>query len=273
MSYTFSSWLFSQVYLWSSSAEDLDWILIQSGDRARLNEKPIFYTVNFLVFGIVQGVLHILRDDDRLLLNSVKLKDDEAATKENTPTWQQRLVNEVPSLASVAAMQSAAALFFNIIVYHVALRKMAWQTALFFFRPFYTLPKTKMVPATLAGINFWMWTRCFLTGFMLLFMWLAGNRIFSLLLVRPPLKLGNPLTSESKDMNGSLLNGLKSRKFPIKVSSPRSHNVDLALIVRSVLPCGSWLSSQEISRRDERLSIKILTGKTGPCGRKSTQYA
>lgn len=218
MSYTFSSWLFSQVYLWSSSSEDLDWILIQSGDRARLNEKPIFYTAHFIVFGAVQGVLHILRDDDRLLLGSVKLNDDDAAAKENAPTWQTRLTTEVPVIASLAAMQSAAVLIFNVIIYHAALRKLAWQTALFFFRPFYTLPKTNMVPATLAGINFWMWARCFVTGFMILFMWFAGNRIFSLLLVRPPLKLGNPLTSESKDINGSLLNGLKSKKLPIKVS-------------------------------------------------------
>lgn len=205
------------MYLWSSSAEDLDWVLIQSGDRARLNEKPIFYTVNFLVFGVVQGVLHILRDDDKLLLGSVKLNGNDGTAKENTPTWQTRVANEVPALASLAAMQSAVVLIFNVVVYHAALRNLAWQTALFFFRPFYTLPKTNMVPATLAGINFWMWARCFLTGFMLLFMWFAGNKIFSLLLVRPPLKLGNPLTSESKDMNGSLLNGLKSKKLPIKV--------------------------------------------------------
>lgn len=163
-------------------------------------------------------MLHILRDDDRLVLDAVKLDGDNAAAKENAPTWQTRLANEVPALASRAAMQSAAVLLLNVVIYHAGLRKLAWKTALFFFRPFYTLPKTNMVPATLAGINFWMWTRCFLTGFMLLFMWLAGNRIFSLLLVRPPLKLGNPLTSESKDMNGSLLNGLKSKRLPIKVS-------------------------------------------------------
>lgn len=35
-------------------------------------------------------------------------------------------------------------------------------------------------------------------------------------MVREPLKNGNPLTSESKDPNGSLLNGLKSKKLSIK---------------------------------------------------------
>lgn len=270
MSYSFSSWLFSQVYLWSSSAEDLNWILIQTGDRARLNEKPIFYTVHFLLFGVVQGVLHIFRDDDRLLLGSVKLDGDDVAAKENQPNWQTRLTNEVPALASLAAMQSAIALLVNVILYHAALRGLAWRTALFFFRPFYTLPKTNMVPATLAGINGWMWLRCFLTGFMLLFMWLAGNKMFSVLLVRPPLKVGNPLTSESKDPNGSLLNGLKSKKLPIKVCLPTFTAHQHYTNCRSVSPCGSWLSSPGISNHDERPSIKISTGKMGQCGRKST---
>lgn len=226
VSYTLSSLLFSQVYLWTSTAEDLDWILVQSGDRARLNEKPIFYTYHFLVFGMLQGALHMYRDDDRLLLGSVKLKGEAQESRDEQTTWQTRLQNDLPALASLAAMQSAASLAVSIIQYHWALpnllgglspRGLSWRTALSFFRTFYNLPKTNMVPATLAGVNGWMWMRCFLSGFMLLFMWLAGNKMFSMLLVRAPLKQGIPLTSESKDPNGSLLNGLKSKKLHIKV--------------------------------------------------------
>ncbi|CAN8103353.1 unnamed protein product [Discula destructiva] len=237
VSYTLSSLLFSQVYLWSSSAEDLDFILIQSGDRARLNEKPIFYTTHFLLFGIMQGILHICRDDDRLLLGSVKLNDDPAAAQDDQSSWQTRLKNEVPALASLAAMQSAVALFVNVLLYHASfsgftIRTAAWRTALSFFRAFYTLPKTNMLPATLAGVNGWMWLRCILTSGMLLFMWLAGNKLFSLLLVRAPLKLGQPLTSESKDPNGSLLNGLKSPKLHVKCFAMW----ELALIARDFQP-------------------------------------
>lgn len=226
VSYTLSSLLFSQVYLWSSTAEDLDFILIQSGDRARLNEKPIFYTAHFLLFGIMQGIFHIYRDDDRLLLGSVKLDNEHPEAQDAHSNWQTRLKKEAPALASLAAMQSAGALVVNIILYHVSapgvlaglsIRGAAWRTALSFFRTFYTLPKTNMVPATFAGINGWMWLRCIWTGSMLLFMWLTGNKLFSVLLVRAPLKLGKPLTSESKDPNGSLLNGLKSKKLHIKV--------------------------------------------------------
>lgn len=226
VSYTLSSLLFSQIYLWSSTAEDLHFILLQSGDRARLNEKPIFYTTHFLLFGVMQGIFHIYRDDDRLLLGSVKLDNEPPAAQDDHTSWQTRLKNEVPALASLAAMQSAGALAVNVVLYHVTvpgllsgltIRAASWRMALSFFRTFYTLPKTNMVPATLAGINGWIWLRCIFTGSMLLFMWLAGNKLFSVLLVRAPLKSGQPLTSESKDPNGSLLNGLKSKKLHIKV--------------------------------------------------------
>jgi nucleoporin NDC1 len=64
----------------------------------------------------------------------------------------------------------------------------------------------------------WLMLRCILASFMLLFAWMAGNTAFSIFLVKEPLKNGRPLTSESKDPNGSLLNGLKSKKLSIKVS-------------------------------------------------------
>lgn len=244
VSYALSSLLFSQVYLWTSTAEDLDWILIQSGDRARLNEKPIFYTYHFLMFGLLQGALHMYRDDDKLLLGSVKLRDEARPSQDDQTTWQTRLKNDVPALASLAAMQSAAVLALSIIQYHWALpqflggltpRGLAWRMTLSFFRMFYTLPKTNMVPATLAGVNGWMWMRCFLSGFMLLFMWLAGNKMFSLLLVRAPLKLEKPLTSESKDPNGTLLNGLKSKKLHIKVCFPVFRRMRVEMLIVAVL--------------------------------------
>lgn len=244
VSYSLSSLLFSQVYLWTSTAEDLDWVLVQSGDRARLNEKPIFYTYHFLVFGLLQGIGHMYRDDDRLLLGSVKLKDEARPSQDDQTTWQTRLKNDVPALASLAAMQSAAVLIFSVIQYHWAVprflggwtpRGLAWRLALSFFRMFYTLPKTNMVPATLAGVNGWMWMRCFLSGFMLLFMWLAGNKMFSLLLIRAPLKLGKPLTSESKDPNGTLLNGLKSKKLHIQVCVPVLRCMFVKILIAAVL--------------------------------------
>lgn len=127
-------------------------------------------------------------------------------------------MSEVPLLAHRALIQTLAVLVLNIVFYHAVVRSLAWRIALTFFRPFYTMPRTNLAPTSYGGISFPLWVKCSGASFMLLFLWLAGNRMFSMFLVRPPLKNGNPLTSESKDPNGSLLNGLKSKKLPIRVS-------------------------------------------------------
>lgn len=248
MSYTLSSLLFSQVYMWSTAGEDLDFILYQSGDRARLSEKPIFFTTHFLLFGVMQGIFHIYRDDDRLLLGSVRLHEEPAAAQDEQSSWQTRLRNELPALASLAALQSLVVLVVDFGLYYVpgpsifagwTIREAAWRTALTFFRAFYTLPKTNMLPASSVAKDIWMWIRCVPLGTMLLFMWLAGNKLFSLLLVRAPLKLGQPLTSESTDPNGSLLNGLKSKKSHIKVCVQIERRTITMLIVAVFRPVGA----------------------------------
>lgn len=238
VSYTLSSWLFSQIYLWSAT-EDLAWVSVQPGvgGRVRLNEKPIFFTAHFLVLGIIHGALHISRDDDRLRLRSAGLRANDAAATDTPPTWSTRLMSEVPLLAHRALVQTLAVLTFNIFFYHAFLRSLAWRIALAFFRPFYTMPKTNLAPATYGGISFPLWVKCSCASFMLLFLWLAGSRMFSMFLVRPPLKNGNPLTSESKDPNGSLLNGLKSKKLPIKVC-----------LSAHATPLFSWLTLNSVLR-------------------------
>ncbi|ROV97029.1 hypothetical protein VSDG_04186 [Cytospora chrysosperma] len=245
ITYTLSSWLFSQVYLWSAPAEDLAWVSFQMGDRARLNERPIFYTVYFLVFGAVQGVLHIFSDDDRLRLDAVGLDSKDATANETQPAWPTRLMNEIPALVSSAVFRVSAALGCYIVLYHTFLRGVAWRTALALFRPFYTLPRTNMVPASLGGMSLALWVRIFYTSTMLMFLWLAGNKMFSLFLVRAPVKNGNPLTSESKDPNGSLLVGLRSKKLPIKCFAMW----ELALIAKNFQPRRIAIY-QDIDRKD-----------------------
>lgn len=238
ITYTLSSWLFSQVYLWSTPSDDLGWVTIHIGDRARLNERPIFYTVHFLVFGVVQGILHIFHDDDKLRLHAVGLNSKDEVAPENQPSWSTRLTNEIPALVSSAVIRVGVVLGCYIVLYHAVLRGIAWRITLALFRPFYTLPKTNMLPASLGGMSLALWIRVFYTSSLLMFLWLAGNKMFSLFLVRAPLKNGNPLTSESKDPNGSLLVGLRSKKLPIKVSTSH-HLCFLKTDSRSVSLCGS----------------------------------
>jgi nucleoporin NDC1 len=220
VTYTLSAWIFSQLWIWSG-AEGLNWITYFSGDRARLNEKPLFFTWHFIILGCVQALSHLFFDKDRLTLGVVKAGS--GAKQGGNGIQLLQFVKEAgPNVVIKGATLAAVPVLLSPIIYTTVLRGFVWRTALFFLRPFYNLPRTNMLPSTWP-FSFWTLGQCFLVGFMLSFVWLAGNEAFSTFLVREPLKNGQPLTSESKDPNGSLLNGLKSKKLAIRVGSSVLH--------------------------------------------------
>lgn len=220
VSYVFSGWLFSQVYLWSYSKDgSLDWVTYYSGDRARLNERPLFFTCYFIIHGAIQAGIHLTFDYDRLSLGVARPADGGGAQDGKYAVSQfKRFMDEIPGVLITSGALSLVSIGASIVLYPVCLRRSVWRTAMFFFRPFYNLPKTNMVPNALP-FNMWLLVQCAFAGALLSVLWLAGNRAFSIFLVREPLKNGKPLTSESKDPNGSLLNGLKSKKLSIQVST------------------------------------------------------
>jgi nucleoporin NDC1 len=196
----------------------LDWVTYYSGDRARLNEKPLFFTTHFVIFGVTAAILHLFKDNDRLSLGVVKRQNgSQAQPTADAANLFKRFMDELPVLLISALTQSLASVVLSVIVYPIFIRGPVWRSTLVLFRPFFNLPKTTMVPNYLP-FNVWLLCRCLIAGFLLSFVWMAGNTAFSIFLVKEPLKNGKPLTSESKDPNGSLLNGLKSKKLPIRVS-------------------------------------------------------
>lgn len=204
-----SAWLFSQVCMWSASpGANLGWITYFNGDRARLNEKAIFFFVHFLIFGMTWGIFHVGQDGDRITLGTVKHRS--AGGKEWAALW---------AAMPVAIVQSVPVSLFAVILtallYFTAIRPFAWSIALMTFRPFYSLPKYNILPVSWP-LTFGLFIRCMLLTALLNMMWYLGNVAFSVFLVKPPIKNGKPLTSDAKDPNGSLLNGLKSKKLPIK---------------------------------------------------------
>ncbi|OIW27235.1 hypothetical protein CONLIGDRAFT_419045 [Coniochaeta ligniaria NRRL 30616] len=213
--YVFSGWLFSQIWLWSCGPDSgLSWITYFSGDRARLNEKPLFFTCYFITLGIAEAMLHLFYDNDRLSLGIVKPKNGEKQTGDSVSQLKEFWVQS-PHLFLVSGVRAAVAVPLSMLVYPIFFRSLVWRTTLLFLRPFYNLPKTNMLPNGW-GFSWFVLLKCAMAGFMLSIVWVAGNAAFSIFLVREPLKHGKPLTSESKDPNGSLLNGLKNKKLSIK---------------------------------------------------------
>ena len=216
--YTLSAFLFSVFYLWSlPSKSGLEFVTYFTADRARLNEKPLFLVSHLVLLGVYQTFLHLFKDLDRLSLGVAKpqnagtkgLEDGDAAVQ------VRRFRDQLPTIALHTVNQSVFGLVVSAVVYPLFVRGALWKTTMVFLRPLYNLPRSNMVPSALP-FSFSSILRCWLVSLMLVFAWTAANTAFSLFLVKNPLKNGKPLTSDSKDPNGSLLNGLKNKKLSIK---------------------------------------------------------
>ncbi|KAI0198807.1 nucleoporin protein Ndc1-Nup [Astrocystis sublimbata] len=218
VTYIISSLIFSQVYLKSTSEDaGIRWISYATG-RSRLNEHAVFYTVNFLVLGLVQGLGHVAYDQNRLVLGALKSRPDE---KEGTdanvaPTppehWSTQLGRWTPILAVRCGVLAISVAMFNYVVLYSLVRASAWRTSMWFFRFIYgDLPKYNFPPGN-APWSVWMLGRTIWASFLLGLLWQFADIAFRVQLTREPLKHEQPLTMESKDPNGSLLNGLQSKK-------------------------------------------------------------
>lgn len=189
--------------------------------------------MHLVVVGTLHAVLHLFWDSDRLLLgtaspassSSSSASPSASPTAAGTPARGRRtgqqlyrsLALRLPLLAISAFTRALASLFISVPVYVLFLRAPSWRLTLALFRPFYSLPKSSLPPmATPFASTLDFVPRCMLAGFLFSVLLLVSNAAFSLFLVNEPLKDGRPLTSESKDPNGSLLNGLRSKKPNVK---------------------------------------------------------
>ncbi|KAK3344172.1 nucleoporin protein Ndc1-Nup [Lasiosphaeria hispida] len=216
--YVLSAYVFSQVYLWSlSESAGLEWITYFMSDRARLNEKTLFFTAHFVILGVYQGLLHVFKDVDHVSLGVARPRneDGDGGSKGGDDSYWKRFADQMPLKVLWAFNQSLVGLLLSIVVYQMFLRATLWRVMLLFLRPIYNLPRTNLLPASWP-FSFTSLSRSFIASFLLLFLWTTGNLAFSTFLVKEPLKNGKPLTSESKDPNGSLLNGLKGKKLAIQ---------------------------------------------------------
>lgn len=91
------------------------------------------------------------------------------------------------------------------------LRRTAWEWTYAVAKLMFALPRSSHPPryppyvADLIG-------RFFIEGVQLVFLWEFTNTAFTVFLAQEPVKKAAPLTTDSKDPNGSLLAGLKAKK-------------------------------------------------------------
>lgn len=221
VTYVTSAWLFSQIYLLSvPETAGLHWIVHTLG-RSRLNEQALFYTVNLVLLGFVQGLVHLAFDQNRLTLGKVQARRDGDADNANTQDqWSVKIGEKSPVLIVRSGMQAITVGVLNYaFLYHFA-RASAWRWAMWFFRFRYSdLPRYNL-PIGTGPWSMWMLWQSIWASFLLCLLWNFGDVVFRVQLSREPLKNGQPLTAESKDPNASLINGLQSKKPRIAVSGP-----------------------------------------------------
>lgn len=216
--YGLSSFLFCPIYLWSlNETSRLRWITYYSGDRPRLNERPLFMVCYLGTCALLQTIVHYRFDLDRLDFGILKGKSTGQSQKTSlVPASFQIALRQLPTVFAGCVKQSVSALLTTLVLYYVLFRPFAWSWALMFLRPFYNLPRANFLPPTWPTDIFLM-IRCVWAGALLNFIWATANTTFSIFMAKAPLKNDIPLTAESKDKNGSLLNGLKNKKPSIRV--------------------------------------------------------
>lgn len=226
LSYCIAGWLYAQVFRWSMpESAALNWITYYPGDRARLNERALYLVVHVVCVGAVNAAMHLFRDSDRLLLGTARSNAAAAGSSGSgsagkTTQLYSTLLYQLPRLIFSACTRAIAGLLASIILYNFFVRPFAWRFTLALFRPFFSLPKSSLPPSMTPYFSTMTFLpRCFQAGFLFSLLLVISNAAFSLFLVNEPLKDGKPLTSDSKDPNGSLLNGLKSKKDKIKAFS------------------------------------------------------
>ncbi|PGH16464.1 hypothetical protein AJ79_01795 [Helicocarpus griseus UAMH5409] len=214
--YLFSAWWFSEVYMWSSSeSAELNWVKPgRPYERAKLNERPIYLHCFYAILATTQAILHLYFDWDRIHVpiskRNANSTDKRTHALEPLPV---RIRMAVPKLLRDAAIRSAATAVVGPFVYMFFLRRTAWSWALSFAKLFWNFPRSAAEPPGLIPpLHISLMLRAAASGALLVALWQVSNLLFSTFLGQAPLKKGQPLTNETKDPNGSLINGLKAKK-------------------------------------------------------------
>lgn len=233
--YLFSAWFFSEVYVWSAApTADLSWIAQgKSWERRRLNERPIYLRSSFFIFAIVQSCLHLYYDYDCVALSRHPSTKSEPTKEEPSgliaglkdqllaqlrplqPLFWYDAVDIYTSIARNVVLRAACLSILSPFIYAIILRKTTWSWSLAFAKLVWDVPPTPLsyIPPHYPSLIY----RSFISGFLLVLLWEASNALFTAYVGQAPFKKDQPLTSESKDPNGTLLTGLNSKKEIPKV--------------------------------------------------------
>jgi nucleoporin NDC1 len=169
------------------------------------------------MLAILQASLHLYFDYDCLDIPVAK-RDPKSPDQRIHPVDSvfkriQKKTAEASSIYAAALLVTAASPF----IYLLFLRRLSWSFSLYFAKLFWNFPRSAAVPpGRVPLILFTLFGHQALSGLGLLAVWQSANIFFTVFITQEPLKRGQPLTTETKDPTGSLINGLKAKKATVK---------------------------------------------------------
>ena len=202
--YLFSALIFSETYIWTATADN-DLSIVDNSkpyERPHLNERPIFLRSLFLLLAIHQTAYHIYADLDQVKFSGLR-------EPQNAPNLLR--AQAVPILQHATRSMILVPIP-AVFAYTLLLRRTVWSWTFSFAKSIYSLPKYQQptsFPPFIGNLilAFLGW------GWVLLVLWGLANAAFDIYLAQVPLdKKARPLSAGSRDPNGTLINGLRSKK-------------------------------------------------------------
>jgi len=223
--YAFSAWFYGEVYIFSRAPKArLGFTEVgKSYERIKLNERPVYLRCLFISLALIQSILHLWRDYDKIQIPLMRPKKEHrgegAPTTSKLPSPpRQVLVQRLKPMIRHASIITGATFVIGTAIYFLGLRQVVWSWYYWFGKRVIALAKTSkpsgLPPFMSLALMFGS------QGTLLALLWQFTITAFDLYITQEPLKKNKPITSDSKDPNGSLLNGLKSKKVDVKVCTP-----------------------------------------------------
>ena len=170
------------------------------------------------MLAILQSGLHLYYNYDSVtlpILHADIHSNSEQPPKQEHPISQMKAL--LPSLSRKIGIRAVGMAISGPIVYALFIRRAAWSCSLYFAELLWDLPASQL--SYIPPYHYSLILRSLTSGILLITLWEFSNAIFSAYLAQEPVKREQPLTSDSKDPNASLLNGLKAKRETIRVSS------------------------------------------------------
>lgn len=221
--YAFGAWFYSEVYVWSKGGRGyLSWIDPgREYERARVNENPFFLRGLLAFTAVVQAVGHLLADADRLPVEEIVGKEEKGG-QHHWATPLAKLGRLMKPMVLRAVPTTLMCMVYFIPLYFSFVRPVFWPYASAIARATHRnlLPDRRppgfIHPTTLG------W-QSLTSTLMLVMLYSISNAVFTIFVTQPPIKRGQPLTSEIKDArgmilskstdpNGSLIRGLNAKR-------------------------------------------------------------